>query len=169
MKHIIAMALCLAGTLAAAEEVTPVTPAQRHFIEEPLDLTAKPGPDTSVLALEVGEAKKLLKSTDGAHWTVYGTQGPACEPRKPAYHGKDKKLKQQARLELKAAQKQCAAVRKQCELAKKFAEKYDVSSACSTLYANTRVLLTSGKKPKLAKELLVKPDAANTHEELAPK
>ena len=97
--------------------------------------------EAQVRKLAPADAVQLKKSTAGRDWRVLLVQAPVCA--KPP-----RKLK--TRAERKAQIATCRTANLECRQAKVLSTKYNAQISCSTLYAQTMVLLTTAKRPKTA-------------------
>lgn len=121
-KSLACVATVLAGlfltSFASAQDRTLVAPTVAPYSAVPSIDTPKPV--MQIKTVSIDEAKLLLSGSDRSSWTVLDVQAAACTSKKT---------------------KECKAVKKQCEVAQKFAKKYSKHATCSELYTQTSVLL----------------------------
>lgn len=139
--------LAVAAASVSASEQSPVehrlAPSKViHVIEAPLDLAYPTTADMNVLNLRLKDAEKLLASDERHLWAPFGTVAGGCgEP--PVLKGKTKADKAAHATLMKAYEANCKKSKAACDAATKFSERHGVSSTCSALYGEARVLLTS--------------------------
>ena len=131
---LMALTLSLASLGAQATPLITVSPLA-GAAPVPADPTASfaTSPElTRSLVMEryvsLSQAIELLTSTEGAVWRVVRVQAPDCAARKGL---------------------ECQSLKTQCKNAKKFVQKTGGHAACSTLYAETTVLLVNDKQNPL--------------------
>ncbi|WP_087865303.1 hypothetical protein [Comamonas thiooxydans] len=117
----------LLNSVAFAQDRTIATPAAATYGAAPT--VAAAAPDVDIQSLPLDEAKLLLGGSSGSAWRVLDVQAPACTSKKA---------------------KDCKPLKKQCDLAQKFAKKYRKHATCSELYTQTSVLLIPASVAKSA-------------------
>lgn len=119
---LLALSFALPAGAQTQQPVPPMTPLDPALSSVPTTFAA---PET-LRELPPAAAAKLLASTEGPAWRVFQVHAPSCE-KKPS--SKNRKAFRQ--------------IQQECKLARKFAKKYRAQIACSALYVQTRVWLTT--------------------------
>lgn len=127
---VVAVAM-LAPIFGARAESASESLSAPRLMAEPAMPAPQPNQDeVQIRSLHPWQAKELLQSTEGPNWRVFAVEAAACEsPVAPNRKG------------------ECKTIARECERAKRFANIYSAPIACSTLYQQTSILLTTAKSP----------------------
>lgn len=156
-KFLIFSLVAMGGVASASTSELAYPPVALNPLPAAVPIPPEAPVFSSARVMSLSMAQALLRSTEGPAWHVLQVHGPVCEK--------------------KATKKQCKEISLDCKAAKNFGAIHKAPVACSNVYSQVMVEITTVKAPQKDAEPTkaeVKPktkakQALITDEELPPK